>query len=41
MSEQIESKYLLLEQHTAEKTAELQKTNQIISFQYYATTICY
>ena len=37
MSEQIESQYLLLEQRVAEKTSELQKTNQIISFQYYAT----
>ncbi|MCX8618337.1 nitrate/nitrite two-component system sensor histidine kinase NarX [Gilliamella sp. B2923] len=37
MSEQIESQYLLLEERVAEKTAELQQTNKIISFQYQAT----
>lgn len=37
MSEQIESQYLLLEDRVAEKTAALQQTNKIISFQYQAT----
>jgi two-component system, NarL family, nitrate/nitrite sensor histidine kinase NarX len=37
MSEQIESQYLLLEQQVAEKTAKLQQTNKIVSFQYQAT----
>ncbi|WP_085164587.1 nitrate/nitrite two-component system sensor histidine kinase NarX [Gilliamella bombi] len=34
MSEQIESQYLLLEKQVAEKTAKLQQTNKIVSFQY-------
>nr|WP_179854589.1 nitrate/nitrite two-component system sensor histidine kinase NarX [Gilliamella apicola] len=37
MSEQIESQYLLLGQQVAEKTAKLQQTNKIVSFQYQAT----
>jgi two-component system, NarL family, nitrate/nitrite sensor histidine kinase NarX len=37
MSEQIESQYLLLGQQVAEKTAKLQQTNKIVSFQYLAT----
>ncbi|MCX8574216.1 MULTISPECIES: nitrate/nitrite two-component system sensor histidine kinase NarX [unclassified Gilliamella] len=37
MSDQIESQYLILEERVAEKTAELQQTNNIISFQYHAT----
>ncbi|OCG20362.1 nitrate/nitrite two-component system sensor histidine kinase NarX [Gilliamella sp. App4-10] len=37
MSTQIESQYLLLEQQVAEKTAKLQQTNKIVSFQYQAT----
>ncbi|MWP62374.1 nitrate/nitrite two-component system sensor histidine kinase NarX [Gilliamella sp. Pas-s25] len=37
MSTQIESQYLLLEQQVAEKTAKLQQTNKIVSFQYQST----
>ncbi|OCG21023.1 hypothetical protein A9G11_08785 [Gilliamella sp. wkB108] len=37
MSEQIESQYLILEERVAEKTAALQQTNKIVSFQYQAT----
>ncbi|KFA58058.1 hypothetical protein A9G48_04745 [Gilliamella sp. wkB18] len=37
MSDQIESQYLLLEERVTEKTAKLQQTNKIISFQYQAT----
>ncbi|OCG00369.1 nitrate/nitrite two-component system sensor histidine kinase NarX [Gilliamella sp. wkB112] len=37
MSEQIESQYLILEELVAEKTAALQQTNKIVSFQYQAT----
>lgn len=36
MSEQIESQYSLLEEKVAEKTAELQQKNNIVSFQYQA-----
>ncbi|MWN05201.1 nitrate/nitrite two-component system sensor histidine kinase NarX [Gilliamella sp. Pas-s95] len=37
MSAQIESQYLLLEKQVIEKTAKLQETNKIVSFQYQAT----
>jgi two-component system, NarL family, nitrate/nitrite sensor histidine kinase NarX len=41
MSAQIESQYLLLEKQVAEKTARLQQTNKMISFQYQATKKLY
>ncbi|NUF27837.1 nitrate/nitrite two-component system sensor histidine kinase NarX [Gilliamella sp. ESL0254] len=37
MSAQIESQYLSLEKQVIEKTAKLQQTNKIVSFQYQAT----